>query len=235
MAAGVAVPRAVWSHGWMTFGGARFSKTAGVRFTLGEAIDRHGPDALRYFLLREVGWDTSGEFSLERFDARYTADLADTLGNLASRTLAMVQSYRGGVVPAAPDAFQSPLEEAAAGTLARYRTAMDENRLHEGAAELIGFAARANQYVQETAPWALAKQQRAAELDAVLATLVRAVLRLAALSAPFMPGKADALWTVLGTPQPLAGVRLSDLAHPAVEGLKVAKPPALFPKPLRVA
>jgi methionyl-tRNA synthetase len=231
MAAGVSVPRAVWSHGWMTFGGARFSKTAGVRFTLAEGIERHGADALRYFLLREVAWDSSGEFSVERFDARYTADLANTLGNLVSRTVSMVQRYRGGVVPrgAAPDG--TPLEAAARETLARYREAMDALRLHDGAAAVITLAARANQYVEETAPWTLAKQERAAELDTTLASLTRTVARLATLAAPFVPGKAALLWDVLGTGRPLAGVRLAELDDLSVTGLKLQAPPILFPKP----
>jgi methionyl-tRNA synthetase len=234
MAADLPVPRAVWSHGWMTFGGARFSKSAGVRYSLDEAIDRHGADALRYFLLREVAWNASGEFSLERFDARYTADLADTIGNLASRTLAMVRRYRGGVVPDLTGA-PTPLEGEARGFLDRYREAMDALRLHDGAAVLVDLAARANQFVQETTPWTLAKQGPAEELDSVLASLVRAVARLAALAAPFMPGKAEDLWAELGAPSPLRDVRLDDLAAPAVGGLTVKPPQILFPKPKTAA
>ncbi len=229
MAAGVDVPRAVWSHGWMTFGGARFSKTAGVRFTLDEGIERHGPDALRYFLLREVAWDSHGEFSLERFDARYTADLADTLGNLVSRTLAMVHSYCDGTVPAA--APSTPLDAAAAEALAAYTRAMDRYRLHEGAAIMIDLAARANRYVQETAPWRLAKEGEPAMLDAVLASLVRTVAYLGALAGPFMPGKAGAIWDALGTSRPLSRLSLGDLPALSLAGLSTTRPPILFPKP----
>jgi methionyl-tRNA synthetase len=229
MAAGVAVPRVVWSHGWMTFGGARFSKTAGVRFTLAEGIERHGPDALRYFLLREVAWDASGEFSVERFDARYTADLADTLGNLVSRTLTMVHRYRAGVVPDG-EAGGTPLDRAGRETLDAYRDAMDAYRLHEGAALVISLAAHANRYVQETAPWTLAKAGRDAALDEVLASLVRAVHRLAVLMAPLLPEKAALVWDVLGTGRPLAAVRLGDLETPQVSGRTVGQPPILFPK-----
>ncbi len=229
MAAGVEVPRAVWSHGWLTFGGARFSKTAGVRFTLDEAIERHGPDALRYFLLREVAWGSSGEFSLERFDARYTADLADTLGNLVSRTLAMVHSYREGSVPAVSST--TPLDAAAGEALAAYVRAMDRYRLHEGAAVVIGLAASANRYVQETAPWKLAKDGDPAILDAVLASLVRTVAWLAALAQPFVPGKAQAIWDALGTGRPLSRLSLADLPAFSVAGLRTTRPPILFPKP----
>ncbi|MGH7701395.1 MAG: methionine--tRNA ligase [Gemmatimonadales bacterium] len=227
MAAGVALPRAVWAHGWMTFGGARFSKSAGVRYTLDEAIERHGPDALRYFLLREVPWDASGEFSLERFDARYTADLADTVGNLVSRTLSMVHRYSGGAVP---DGSETPLDRAAADALAGYRRAMDAYRLHDGAARVVALAADANRFVQDTAPWTLAKRNRQAELDASLAALVRTVARIAVLAAPFLPGKAEQVWTALGAGRPLASVRPDDLTAPAVSGRQVGTPPILFPK-----
>src|SRR5207237_4537646 len=87
LAAGLALPRLVWAHGYVQWEGAKMSKTAGTAVSLGAAIDRYGPDALRYFLLREVGFENDGNFSWDRFDARYTADLADTFGNLVSRSL----------------------------------------------------------------------------------------------------------------------------------------------------
>jgi Methionyl-tRNA synthetase len=100
LSAGLALPREVWAHGYVQWEGTKMSKSAGTAVSLGEAINRHGPDALRYFLLREVGFEADGNFTWDRFDERYTADLADGLGNLASRSLAMVAKYRGGVVPA---------------------------------------------------------------------------------------------------------------------------------------
>ena len=99
LSARVALPREVWAHGYVQWEGTKMSKSAGTAVSLGEAIERHGPDALRYFLLREVGFEADGNFTWDRFDERYTADLADGLGNLASRSLAMVAKYRGGVVP----------------------------------------------------------------------------------------------------------------------------------------
>ncbi len=93
------VPREVWAHGYVQWEGTKMSKTSGTAVTLDEAIERHGPDPLRYFLLREVGFESDGNFTWERFDERYTADLADGLGNLASRTIAMLLKYRDGVVP----------------------------------------------------------------------------------------------------------------------------------------
>src|SRR4029079_11487884 len=100
MAAGLEVPRKVWAHGFVLLAGDRFSKSAGVRLDMDEAIDRFGPDAFRYFLLREVPFDADGSFSWERFEERYNSDLANSLGNLASRAISMVEKYRQSIVPA---------------------------------------------------------------------------------------------------------------------------------------
>ena len=233
LAADVALPRAVWAHGYVLWEGTKMSKTAGTAVTLGTALERHGADALRYFLLREVGFEGDGNFTWERFDARYTADLADTFGNLVSRTLSMVERYRGGVVPADPVGWDTPLERAALEALGAYARAMDALALQDGAAQLIELASRANRYVEETAPWKLAKEKKDAELDSVLANLVRTGARLAVLAGPFMPAKAQAVWEVLGAPppRPLAAVGFADLAALSVAGQRVAKPPPLFPKP----
>ena len=238
LAAGLALPRLVWAHGYVQWEGAKMSKTAGTAVSVGSAIERHGADALRYFLLREVGFESDGNFTWERFDARYAADLADTFGNLASRSLSMVHRYRAGIVPSSPPnplsvperGDASSLERAALQTIASYGRAMDAYALQQGAALVIDLATRANRYVEETAPWKLAKAKRDAELDAVLVNLVRTVARLAVLSVPFIPVKADELWNSLGADRSLASVRLGDLGSLAVAGWTVAKPPPLFPK-----
>jgi methionyl-tRNA synthetase len=234
LAAELAPPRAVWAHGYVQWSGAKMSKTAGTAVSLGEAIDHHGPDALRYYLLREVGFANDGDFTWERFDTRYTADLANTFGNLVSRALTMIHSYRGGTVPRASGARDTVLEDAAREAVAEYQRAMDGNRVEEGAAQWMDLAARANRYIEETAPWKLAKAGRDVELDQVLGSLARTVARLAVLSHPFIPATADAVWRLFGPAAPLAPVRLADLDDLPVDGRKVAKPPILFPKP-RVA
>jgi methionyl-tRNA synthetase len=206
------------------------SKTAGTAVSLDGAIERHGADALRYFLLREIGFENDGNFTWERFDARYTADLADTFGNLASRVLAMVQRYRGGVVPRDPDNFAGPLESDAWNALEAYARAMDALALEDGAAALVTLAARANRYVQETAPWTLSKEGRPAELDTVLANLARTVARLAVLAVPFMPDKAHLLWDALGTGRPFEAIRFTDVTDLDPTGWVVQKPLPLFPK-----
>jgi methionyl-tRNA synthetase len=231
LAAGLGLPRLVWAHGYVQWEGAKMSKTAGAAVSVDTALERHGADALRYFLLREVGFESDGNFTWERFDARYAADLADTFGNLVSRTLSMVQRYRGGIVPSVSGG-EDALERDARATLAAYIKAMDGYELQDGARLIIELASRANRYVEETAPWKLAKEKKDAELDAVLANLVRTVARLAVLCAPFMPGKAEEIWSLLGAGRPLAAMAIADLAELRADGQQVAKPPPLFPKPV---
>ena len=233
LAAGLALPRQVWAHGYVQWEGTKMSKTAGTAVSLGAAIERHGADALRYFLLREVGFEGDGNFSWERFDARYVADLADTFGNLVSRALAMVHRYRGGLVPEDPHGYDTPLERAAQDAITAYRHAMDAYDLQQGAALVLELASHANRYVEDQAPWKLAKQKQDAALDTVLANLVRTIARLAVLAAPFVPAKAREIWQALGggANRDLASVSLVELVGLPVTGWKVLKPPPLFPKP----
>ena len=228
LAAGLELPREVWAHGYVQWEGTKMSKTAGTAVSLGAAIERHGADALRYFLLREVGFEGDGNFSWDRFDARYAADLADTLGNLVSRSLSMVHRYRGGITPADPP--DSPFERVAQETIGAYGRAMDAYDVQQGAALVIELASHANRYVEETAPWKLAKAKHDAELDRVLANLVRTVARLAVLAAPFVPVKAREMWNALGADRPLERVRRADLVNLVTAGWAVAKPAPLFPK-----
>jgi len=233
LAAELPSPRAVWAHGYVQWSGTKMSKTAGTAVTLGEAIDRHGADALRYFLLREVGFEHDGDFTWERFDARYTSELADTFGNLVSRSLAMLHRYRSGTVPPDPAAHAPAIETAARQAVAAYARAMDAFALEQGAAQWMELAARANRYIEETAPWKLAQAGRDAELDTVLANLARTVARLAVLAAPFIPGAAGTVWGLFGERAPLETIHLDDLESLSAERLQVAKPPVLFPKPER--
>src|SRR5215217_1999119 len=147
------------------------SKTSGTAVTLDEAIERHGSDALRYFLLREVGFEADGNFSWDRFDERYTADLADGLGNLVSRSLAMLAKYRDGAVPSSSEG--TVLDEAGREAVVAYARAMEAFDLRGGAEAAWDLVSTANLFIQQSAPWALAKGGREAELDVVLASLGR--------------------------------------------------------------
>jgi methionyl-tRNA synthetase len=226
-AAGEPLPEQVWAHGFIYYGGDRFSKSAGVKLDLPEAIARHGPDALRYFLLREVGFSNDGNFSWERFDERYTADLADGLGNLASRTLAMIEKYRGGRVPDA--AAGTTLDQAGTTAVARYCAAMDALDLRGGAEAAWELVTAANQYIVQVAPWSLAKQGRDTDLDLALTSLAGCLIRLAVLVSPFMPRKAAELWHHLGLEGDVSEA-WARVASPGGAGAAVHKPEGLFPK-----
>jgi methionyl-tRNA synthetase len=208
------------------------SKTSGTAVTLDEAIDRHGPDALRFFLLREVGFESDGNFTWERFDERYTADLADGLGNLASRSLAMLLKYRSGVVP--KSVRPSPLDQSGRAALATYALAMDALDLRGGAEAAWSLVSAANLFVQQAAPWALAKAGKEAELEETLGALARALVRLALMTSPFIPGKAQSLWEMLGLDGLVAEATWQTTEDPGVAGRKVSRAEVLFPKPASV-
>lgn len=227
MSADVELPHAVWGHGFITFGGSKLSKSEDVRIELNEAIDRHGPDALRYFLLKDIPWNGDGEFSFERFDERYTADLANNFGNLANRAISMIERYRNGVVP---HGKPTRLDEDIAGALVRYRSAMDENMLHQGAAIAMELSSLANGFIEEQAPWSLAKDPASADrLDDVLGALARAVACLCALLEPFTPVKMAELAPRLGLD---AVPLLDDVAQLDLAGRQVQRGSVLFPKPV---
>ncbi len=229
LSAGLALPRRVWAHGYVQWEGVKMSKTAGTAVSLESAIERHGPDALRYFLLREIGLENDGNFTWDRFDDRYTSDLADGLGNLASRSLAMLAKYRGGVVPA--ETTVTPLDAAGTAVLAIYAAAMDRFQVREGADAVWSLVTEANQYIVRTAPWTLAKEGKEAELDRALASLARCLYRLAVLAAPFLPEKCALLYASLGRTGRPEGPLWDTLANPSVAGDRTSRAPVLFPKP----
>ena len=226
------LPEHVWSHGFVLFSGERFSKSAGSRVELGEAVERYGAEALRYFLLREVPFDTDGNFSWERFDEIYNAELANSWGNLVSRAIAMVEKYCDATVPPSPPAN---LDRSDAVDVAGYRAALDGSRgylLNEGLKRVMACVSRGNEFVQVSQPWALSKSPELREqLDNVLGTLIRALARQCVLLHPFMPGKAQDAWDQLGGPGRVESQRLDGIANLNPSGWRVKKGASLFPKP----
>ena len=225
MSAGIPLPGTVWAHGFVTYGGRRLSKSEGVSFELDEALERHGPDALRYYLVREVPWDGDGDITRETFDQRYTSELANDLGNLANRSLSMVERYREGVVP---EGESTELDAKARETVAQYRDAMDAHLLHRGVQAVRYLTSAANVFVEEQAPWSLAKDPgRAGELDDTLGALVRVLAVLASLLHPVIPGKATELAGRLGLETVPS---LDELASLSLAGRAVHKGDPLFPR-----
>ena len=225
LSAGLELPGTVWGHGFITIGERKMSKSEGVTVTLEQAIARHGPDALRYYLLREIPWNGDGEFSWDRFDDRYTADLANNFGNLANRALSMVERYRDGVIPSGA---ATDLDRRIADAVVRYRTAMDANLLHQGAAIALELADEGNGFIEERAPWKQAREPEQAEaLDETLASLCRSVVAIASLLSPFMPRKMADLVGRFGFDRP---PEIGTLAELDLAGRTVNRGDVLFPK-----
>jgi methionyl-tRNA synthetase len=230
-AAELPLPDRVWAHGFVLLGGERFSKSAGVKLDLHEAIDRFGPDAFRYYVLREVPFDTDGSFAWERFEQVYNAELANAWGNLVSRAVAMIDKYFDGVVPRAEE---NEVDRADAGELEAYHSAMDGSRgflLHEGTRRALASVTRGNEYVQTMQPWALAKSpETRPALETALGALMRSLARQAVMLNPFLPGKTQEAWTMLGGPGRIQDQRFDTLMSLRSDGWRVAKGPPLFPK-----
>jgi methionyl-tRNA synthetase len=230
MAAEIEVPRRIWAHGFVLVGGSRVSKSTGGNLDLRDAIGRFGPDAFRYFLMREVPFDGDGNFSWERFGERYNADLANAFGNLASRTISMVERYCGAVVPKGE---RNEIDAADAKDLEAYHASIGPRgfMLHDALRAVWLTVARANEYVDRQAPWKLAKDPASrAELEKTLATVIRQLVRQAVYLFPFMPNKAEELWKSLGAPGSPGDMRFDRLDSLDPSGWKVDKGPPLFPK-----
>ena len=230
MAAGLAVPKRIWVHGFVLVGGTRVSKSAGGNLDLRDAIGRYGADAFRYFLLREVPFDGDGNFSWERFEERYNADLANSFGNLASRTISMVERYCGGVVPKGEP---NEVDDADKTDLETYHSSFGPKGLllHDALRAVWQTVARGNEYVDRQAPWKLAKDPAAREqLESTLASLTRQLARQAVYLWPFMPNKAQELWESLGGAGSVGEMRFDRLTKLNPTGWKVDKGASLFPK-----
>jgi methionyl-tRNA synthetase len=225
MSAGVELPRSVWVHGFVTYAGRKESKSEGVKYDLQQAIAQHGAEPLRYFLLREVPWSGDGDITRERFDERYTTELANDLGNLASRVLSMIDKYRQGVIPARGD---SSLDRFAREAVERYCDAMDASLLHKGIQAALELTAEANVFVEQQAPWTLAKDPaRGAELNATLSALAHSLGTLATLLHPVMPNAMEELASRIGLERvPF----LDELDSLDLEGQPIRRGEPLFPR-----
>jgi methionyl-tRNA synthetase len=229
MSAGLELPSTVWAHGFVSVGSGKLSKSEGTRLDLHALIDRYGADALRYYMMREVPWDGDRNFGdqfVELFDERYNSDLANALGNLLNRTVAMIGKYRDGTIPVEGNRV---LDDATRDALADYEAAMDALMLHQGIEAALALVRRANAFIDESQPWALARESgKEAELDAVLGSLARSLTAVAGMLSPFMPEKAAELWERLGGAGPLPG--FERLAEGSRELRSVVKGPVLFPR-----
>ena len=197
MAAGIEVPRRVGIHGFLLLGEHKMSKSLGNVIEPFQVAELYGADALRFYVLREVTFGSDGEVSPEGFETRYTTELANEYGNLASRTLAMIERYRDGVVPApeSPSPLAADFDGLAEAVCAR----LDKLEITAALDEIWRRIKLLNRYVQEEQPWQLSKDEDQVErLDEVLYTVAEGLRVVSVLLHPFMPESAERLLGALG-------------------------------------
>ncbi len=200
LAAGLELPRHLFVHGYLLMEGEKMSKSLGNVLDPFEVMERFGTDALRYYCFREVSFGQDGSVSTTGFEARYETELANEYGNLASRTLAMLARYREGRVPAvATDAALAADFDGLDGELAAL---LDRAELSQALDAVWQRVRRLNRYVEERAPWTLAKDPaQAAALEQTLASLAEGLRVVTVLLHPYMPASTEALLGALGRPQ----------------------------------
>ena len=200
MAGGMPLPKQVFAHGWLLFENDKMSKSRG-NIVRSEPIRQvMGADALRYFLLREIVFGQDGTFSYDALIGRYNSDLANGLGNLASRTLTMIHQYRGDEIPEGSDAEIAALANETVATVRRYFDAFEFSKGLEAVWALISAV---DKYIVQKAPWKLARQTdqaSQAELSATLYTAAESLRIATALLSPVLPQSAPKIWAQLGMP-----------------------------------
>jgi methionyl-tRNA synthetase len=237
MAAGLPVPHKIMAHGWLLFEENKMSKSRGNIVRTETILDVMGQDALRYFLLREIVFGQDGSFSFDALVQRYNADLANGLGNLASRTLTMIARYFKGEIPypsrAGSRAEENTIAEAATRTIAEFHALFEQRQFSRALETAWSLVAAVDKYIVENQPWALGEKQddeSRARLGTVLYTSAEALRIVTALAHPVIPEATAKIWTQLG----LGDIRkfaLSDLKWGQLHlGTKLGEIQPVFPR-----
>lgn len=233
-ALGLPLPKHIIGHGWLTMRDGKMSKSKGNVIYPETLVDRYGLDATRYYLLRAMPFGNDGVFSPEDFVDKVNYDLANDLGNLLNRTVAMINKYQNGKLVGTNDAttdFDADLEQTASDVIAEYKELMDKTRFAEALATIWKLVSRANKYIDETEPWVLAKDDsKKAVLSDVMTHLAKSLRIIAALIQPIMPNAPKQIVEQLGIEE--TNLSLTDLQFndfPA-EAQVVAKGTPIFPR-----
>ena len=234
LAAGLPLPKKVFAHGWLLVGGEKMSKSKLTGIAPSEITDYFGVDAFRYYFLRAIPFGSDGSFSWEDMHARYTSELANDFGNLASRLAAMIEKYCGGVLPAV--AHDPGLQAALHAATEKADSAICDLDFQGGIVAIMEFCKRVNGYVTEQEPWILAKSSaNKVHLEAVLYNTADSLRALAVLLNPVMPATCEILWKSLGANESIGALADQEIGSvhkwgqlPA--GSLVTKSAVLFPR-----
>jgi methionyl-tRNA synthetase len=236
MAADLPLPKQVWAHGWLLFDSEKMSKSRGNVVRPRPIANVLGVEPLRYFLLREVVFGQDGSFSYEALVGRYNSDLANGLGNLASRTLTMIDRYFGGEIPKpGGSGIEEPglvTEDFGSQALARITEAYERLSFSVALENIWQQVAAIDKFLTVEKPWALAEEPKNRErLATVLYTAAEGLRIIAALGHPVLPKSTDKIWSQLGQKDSLDRLQLGQLAWGQLKpGTKVGKPEAVFPR-----
>lgn len=235
MALGEPLPKQVLGHPWLLAGAAgdKMSKSRGNVLYADDLARRFGVDAVRYYLLSEMPYAQDGTITYESFITKYNADLANTLGNLVNRTIAMTNKYFGGTLNRSTDAPQEPVDEElasmAAETVKTYIQMMDTYHNADTMEAVMNLAKRCNKYIDETTPWVLAKDEAGrVRLQAVLYNLLECLRILATLLKPFLPETAENILKQMGLDSQLAAMDTAGKGIGVINSYQVGEPTPLF-------